>query len=875
MKRYISFFALLQFILFPIYAQNNVTNKFFNDKIEYISFSSSDEVVEKIESFIKRAKENGAEVIIFNLTSLTNALIGNDKTNKQFDVLKTSSATSKKHNFFFFLNIDFSSISGIKQAEVVLKNFKRITKETEFDGFCFTGLDLSSNTNLDFFEDIVVNAMMIKPFLSIAALSGKGNSNNSATNELIKKGIIDFLFDETSNYSIVYNEAIASSSDKLLPYYLKRLQPESFYLLDFSKINNKKNNVVSLKSINKTKMLDSNNHLRFIIKDKIDTLKMMIDGKTLNVSLADWVIPYNYVLGKDFSVSRTGNWIEFRRPFEKRTAIKTYNLLCRTNYPSTVFINDNAVKQYKTGIFFDKIQLKEGLNKLKAEAKTSNGGFVVYEDRVYYEPKGETIEENKLSIDEATVQPNDNLVLTAKDFLTISFNGSKGHKGIVEINPGNFVIECIRKDNKNSSTYQAQISLKNFKKNEEHTIKLILKSLTSNSEATPAEFSLKNKFIIKDEKDFPTLITTNNNSILTYTLAPIRLGAPIRNELPKDVILKSNGIFGEYYRIRLNDLEEGYINNDFVKEAAINTPLPTYFINPISSYSTKTADVIRIPYLENVPFDVYPDPHQNRVIINLYGVKSSSTWIIHKDNLRFIEEVTWQQVDMETYRIYVNLKTPKIWGYEIKQNGKELLFSIKYPPAYNLKSVTPLKGIKISIEAGHGGTNTGAVSLSGIKEKDLNLDLSKKIEKLFKKQGAEVLQVRDADIDMLLLDKRNITTNSDANIHFSIHANASEPVTEFLGASGTSIFYHNSFWAKFSEFVFNELVELKLKPFGSVGSFNYRVTRMSEMPSILVEMAFMSHAEDEEKLADDNFRDKMAQKIYEGLINYLKYMSGK
>ena len=60
------------------------------------------------------------------------------------------------------------------------------------------------------------------------------------------------------------------------------------------------------------------------------------------------------------------------------------------------------------------------------------------------------------------------------------------------------------------------------------------------------------------------------------------------------------------------------------------------------------------------------------------------------------------------------------------------------------------------------------------------------------------------------------------------------------------------------------MTELDLKPFGSVGSFNYRVTRMSDMPAILVEQAFMSHAEDEEKLNDDNFRQQMAEKIYAG-----------
>jgi len=51
------------------------------------------------------------------------------------------------------------------------------------------------------------------------------------------------------------------------------------------------------------------------------------------------------------------------------------------------------------------------------------------------------------------------------------------------------------------------------------------------------------------------------------------------------------------------------------------------------------------------------------------------------------------------------------------------------------------------------------------------------------------------------------------------------------------------------------------------------VTRTSQIPAILVEQAFMTHAEDEEKLADPLFRQQMAEKISEGITDYLRQMS--
>jgi len=138
--------------------------------------------------------------------------------------------------------------------------------------------------------------------------------------------------------------------------------------------------------------------------------------------------------------------------------------------------------------------------------------------------------------------------------------------------------------------------------------------------------------------------------------------------------------------------------------------------------------------------------------------------------------------------------------------------------------------------------------------------------------GAEVQQVRSIDTTMSLLDKRQIAIDSKADILISIHANAAGVSQGYLRVPGTSTYYNNAFWAPLAENVYNRLLETGLEEFGVVGSFNYTVIRVSQMPTILVEQAFMTHAEDEEKLADEDFRKKMAVKIYEGIKDYMAYM---
>ena len=157
---------------------------------------------------------------------------------------------------------------------------------------------------------------------------------------------------------------------------------------------------------------------------------------------------------------------------------------------------------------------------------------------------------------------------------------------------------------------------------------------------------------------------------------------------------------------------------------------------------------------------------------------------------------------------------------------------------------------------------------SDLVEKDINLDLSLRLGDLCTAMGAEVVQVRDTDRYMLLTDKRRIAIESGADMLISIHANAGG--RGYLSVSGTSTYWHNPFWAPLAQTIYDRLLETGLDEFGVVGSFNYTVTRVSQIPAILVEQAFMSHAEDEEKLADPLFRQLMAEKISEGIIDYLQ-----
>ena len=555
---------------------------------------------------------------------------------------------------------------------------------------------------------------------------------------------------------------------------------------------------------------------------------------------------------------------------EKFTDLPEYDFLCKTVYPASVWINGDSVKQYKTGIFFKKISFSEGANRVRATVLTQDSLSGFYENEFIFHKTDKTRKPFPLWINERTVEPGTDIELLAEDAVRVSFQGSPGQEGFIEVIPGKVRIKCSREDYGDYSVYKGEIPLQKLKAGKPFNIVLKLIPAAGAPDDKTLEFTLRHKIIVRDADDFPYLKIARENSRLTYNLGAPRLGGPIRSELGPGVIMKTNGKIGDNYRVHLSRTENGFVSKDDIQLMPAETIQPSYYITSMSCGPGKDADVLTIPYLEPVPYEVYPDPDQNRIIITLFGVETSSTWITHLEGRRIIDKITWQQTTPETYQIYVNLKSPEIWGYSLRQEGKRLVLRLRYPPEYDLNNEKPLTGLKIAIEAGHGGSGTGAIGLSGLVEKDINLDLSLRLGELLKSMGAEIVQARDSDKDMGLIEKRNIVESSGADLFVSIHANAGGG--GYLRVGGTSTYYHNSFWAPLAEKIYDRLLELGLKEFGVVGSFNYTPIRLSQMPSILVEQAFMSNAEDEEKLADEQFREQMAQKIYEGILDYLFFM---
>ncbi len=542
----------------------------------------------------------------------------------------------------------------------------------------------------------------------------------------------------------------------------------------------------------------------------------------------------------------------------------SFSILAKTVFPAQTRIQNERVKQYQTGVFFKDLTFKEGLNRIAIAAAFPDGSVSEYVRDIYYQPQTRVRPVFPLWIDTASMSLKQAWQGTQSDApLPLSFQGSKEQSAYLELRPGRYRQPMVRKDFADYSVYQTELLPARLKSEIPYTLSFVLKSADKRYRQ-----QLPHPLSVALPDAYPVVRIRQDKTPVSWNLGPIRLGGPLIGEYPKGVVFQSCGKIGDFYRVRLDGQREGVVAASAVERLPLGTPRPRYFLTSVSVSPAQDADVLRIPYVEPVPYSVEVVPGGEGLRIMLYGVQTSSTWVTHRAGLRMVDLVTWEQVAPETYQLYVKWKSPVNWGYTLEPEGKNLVLRVKHPPVLPLSdTLQPLKGLKISIEAGHGGWNTGAEGLSGLLEKDVNLDVSLRLASLCRDAGMEVLQIRSSDTYMTLEEKRSAAERYQPHLHLSIHSNSGGG--GYLGANGVSTYYHNALWEPFARSVYAELLALPLKEFGMVGSFNYHVTRMTSQPSILVELAFLSHAEDEEKLASPSFRQALAERIFAGIKQYV------
>jgi N-acetylmuramoyl-L-alanine amidase len=225
-----------------------------------------------------------------------------------------------------------------------------------------------------------------------------------------------------------------------------------------------------------------------------------------------------------------------------------------------------------------------------------------------------------------------------------------------------------------------------------------------------------------------------------------------------------------------------------------------------------------------------------------------------------------------------------------------------------------LKIGRIVIDAGHGGHDTGTIGPTGLMEKDLCLDVALRLGKIIQQRlpGADIVYTRSDDTFIPLEERTNIANQAKADLFISIHANSSQD----HAARGVETYYLNLKGSaeamevaarenassgqgvhdledlvkkiarnekideskEFAEDIQDSLAKRVLKVGKTVKNRGVRkapfvVLIGADMPSILTEISFLSNPADEQLLKKPEYRQRVAEGLYQGVASYLQSLN--
>ena len=186
-----------------------------------------------------------------------------------------------------------------------------------------------------------------------------------------------------------------------------------------------------------------------------------------------------------------------------------------------------------------------------------------------------------------------------------------------------------------------------------------------------------------------------------------------------------------------------------------------------------------------------------------------------------------------------------------------------------------IKGKIITLDPGHGGSDPGAIGASGLKEKQITLEISMRVKELLEKEGAKVYMTRTTDKDVYgpnasdraeLQARVNVAEKYNSDLFISLHINSS--VNKSVGGFSSYYYPKTDNDLKIAKAIQDKFA----KNFGvdnlGVRQANFYVVKRCSMPATLLEMCFISNPKEEKLMKSRWFQKKTARLIVEGVENY-------
>lgn len=172
---------------------------------------------------------------------------------------------------------------------------------------------------------------------------------------------------------------------------------------------------------------------------------------------------------------------------------------------------------------------------------------------------------------------------------------------------------------------------------------------------------------------------------------------------------------------------------------------------------------------------------------------------------------------------------------------------------------------RVTLDPGHGGSDSGTVGQKGTKEKDVTLAIATKLARVMEANGMSVQMTRMKDLEILLRPRVEMANRNDADVFVSIHANS---FGSQHGVNGIETYYFTDDSLPLARSIHKSLLRSLGRPDRGVRKNNFYVVHHTKMPAALIEIGYLSNAEEEALLSSPAYQERAAQAIYAGIREF-------
>ena len=529
--------------------------------------------------------------------------------------------------------------------------------------------------------------------------------------------------------------------------------------------------------------------------------------------------------------------------------------------PSTApfYINGAKVDVYKNGGFIAYLPVSEG--EFTFNCELIDGTTVTYLRKVKIKQSPQAKSTTTLRLE--LVSPSADLSLPPGDVVEVQAEGTPGKiavfgiKGLVsdapmsELPPG-------------SGRYFGSYRIKDS--DEAKGAALGVKFKTGLFAST-ARTTAKVKVSVQGK---PALVETSTDAVILRN----GLGSGYMMFLPKGVKLLSDAKVGRNRRIRLSPSEAGWVDESRVVLSTNTAFLPQNETGAISIKKTDTGSMVSIGM--SYPSAYTVEEYGNSLRLLLYYAKQHTNWVIYDSSDTFVKQVRFSQTGENTVAVDFDLEPGmELGGYDVYPGTRSMIVELRRMPSAPGNWPYPLAGVRIVVDAGHSPKLTppydGAIGPMGTLEYQVNLMTAYKLKDDLSNLGATVYMTRNGDETVQLTDRPKLAKEYKGDIFISLHNNAiGDGEDPFSKPRGFSIYHYHRHSMALGRAVHRSYVRNIPLPDEGLRYGDYAVARMTIMPAILVESAYMIMPEQEEMVNSPAFQQKLADAITGGVLEFFR-----